>query len=772
MALNTLSLPVDIPWKRLCVSEDMIDENVCDRKFPYRWRSSIAVFSYEPPQEHQTYEDMIVSYLKVACTITGLQAGDEIRRELGIPPDTKINPFNDSSVTQLGIDSLNEYYGCYGAILEVSLKPKSSVADKSKFPFFMDFEPKKREVYEVVSETGEVMSRSLSDVNVQKGATTTQSHERLDVFKGASAEVKVLGSGGGGSFQGEWGTKDVTQQEYSNLRSSDLSREMRELFSHTTQLTQMYHQFTSYHLGTNRAVFFMLPRPHIIQSEHTFVNGPRELEGIQEVFLVVMRPKEIQQFCVEAYLETGHLASEEKSGNTERLFHLGTTLWQGPFPTPEVRKELMQDAPMDATAYDINYHSWEYTVTYDQVPPGFEIDLDRGGAKVEAVEFVPPTIHKGPHDSEQPVQSQSPVVSAAGPNQLSVKGIVGPAIVWDEGFRRCMPPLSVKIDLTVFLRKSGSEPAEVPTTLFITGRGVCCCTPGPVYRAPSNVTAVTAEIMKPAWSAFNLLARRGLSVRDANKLRAEIGTAMLQSVNDPHRYPRGSVSMLETQFLSRRIAQRIGQPRHPDNHLVHDIDGLKSAVRDKIVAGMPRLRRADVLRMQLQETMDRFGLTREEAIHLRRAAFGLEQRPLDPKDRWDPPSSRVKHKVPNLVGISLNEARGLLTEEDLSVGEITYQDSEQPKDIVLSHNPAAGEEVKSRTEVKVVLATGLTVRIPDVVGKPLTEALCMLRDAGLRSSPHLEFTGRREHPDYAVIAITPKARTYVTPNARIVLQVS
>ena len=37
----------------------------------------------------------------------------------------------------------------------------------------------------------------------------------------------------------------------------------------------------------------MLPRPHIVESEKTFVNGPRELEGIQEIFLVVMRPRRI-----------------------------------------------------------------------------------------------------------------------------------------------------------------------------------------------------------------------------------------------------------------------------------------------------------------------------------------------------------------------------------------------------------------------------------------------------------------------------------------------
>ena len=56
-----LSLPTDIPWVRKCVSTDMLDRNLCDRTAPYRWRSSIAVFQYEPDAENQTYDGMVIS---------------------------------------------------------------------------------------------------------------------------------------------------------------------------------------------------------------------------------------------------------------------------------------------------------------------------------------------------------------------------------------------------------------------------------------------------------------------------------------------------------------------------------------------------------------------------------------------------------------------------------------------------------------------------------------------------------------------------------------
>ena len=162
------------------------------------------------------------------------------------------------------------------------------------------------------------MSRSLDNLNVRKGSTTTGTHEVLDILNGVSASAQGLSFGGSLSVQGQWGTRDINQQEYSDVRTTDQSREQRENFSHTTQLTQMYQQLNSYHLGTNRAVFFVLPRPHIIDDKDTpltFINGPRRLEGIQEFFLVVVRPKETKQICVEAYLETAHVGQVPTYGD-------------------------------------------------------------------------------------------------------------------------------------------------------------------------------------------------------------------------------------------------------------------------------------------------------------------------------------------------------------------------------------------------------------------------------------------------------------------------
>src|SRR5262249_25001338 len=126
---------------------------------------------------------------------------------------------------------------------------------------------------------------------------------------GAGAGVSV-------SHQQEVGTRSTLGTEAVNLVTTEASREKRESFSHTTNLSQLYHVLDSYHAGTNRAIFFLNARPHMVDSPFTFVNGPRQVEGIQEFFLVTRRPKEMKQLRVLATLETGHLHTSTSTTTT------------------------------------------------------------------------------------------------------------------------------------------------------------------------------------------------------------------------------------------------------------------------------------------------------------------------------------------------------------------------------------------------------------------------------------------------------------------------
>jgi hypothetical protein len=137
----------------------------------------------------------------------------------------------------------------------------------------------------------------------------------LDVDQGFSiggtgeAQVAGTGGGGGGSFSrsGQWGSKTMGQQEAANVRATESSRESRETLSHTTQLSQMYNLFQAYHLGTNRALFWVGPRPHVLEEPSALVRGPRPVDGIQELFLVVSQPESQDDPCISVRLDTAHL---------------------------------------------------------------------------------------------------------------------------------------------------------------------------------------------------------------------------------------------------------------------------------------------------------------------------------------------------------------------------------------------------------------------------------------------------------------------------------
>jgi hypothetical protein len=309
-----LSLPTDIPWEKVCVTEDMMDRVVCDLDLPPKWQSSVAVFKYVPEKEYQLFPNYKITYLKVTATITGYQPlDDEIQGEIDWDG---VNVETIDGLTEI----LNSYYPCTGAILQVVVGPpgRNPNVQFDKYPFFLDFEPKKRELYEIASDTKEKQSRSIETLNISKSAGTTQSLEVMDIDMGGGgfgiSGGQSDGIEGGFSVQGssgQWGTKRINTDQSQVDRATESGTEKRESYSHTTQLSQMYHLLDSYHLGTNRAVFFIQPRPHVIEEPTGFVRGPRKVEGIQEFFMVVAQPKDQKEFCLSVRLDTSHLVETD-----------------------------------------------------------------------------------------------------------------------------------------------------------------------------------------------------------------------------------------------------------------------------------------------------------------------------------------------------------------------------------------------------------------------------------------------------------------------------
>jgi hypothetical protein len=161
-----------------------------------------------------------------------------------------------------------------------------------------------------------------------KGSTSVSGTE----YSG-SAGVRIGGLGVSASA-------DTTSSDTTvNQNTTDTSREARETLGHTTSSSQMYQLFNGYHLGTNRALFVVAPRPHTVsgstQTEFNLIDGERRLEGIQDVFLVVHMPRSLDGFCIQAGLDTGDQAPTTVPQYLHAMMQpQNDGNWPPPDPTP------------------------------------------------------------------------------------------------------------------------------------------------------------------------------------------------------------------------------------------------------------------------------------------------------------------------------------------------------------------------------------------------------------------------------------------------------
>ena len=140
-----------------------------------------------------------------------------------------------------------------------------------------------------------------------------------------------------------------------DVRTTDSSREARETVSHTTQITQMYNLFQAYHLGTNRALFYIAPRPHTLENPSGFVK-PRNIDGIQELFLIVNQPQDQADPCLSVRVDTAHLTDIPQSDYDQ---HPGPPLIIN-LPVPAPAKESPDKGPR------IDAESGEWYDCYDR----------------------------------------------------------------------------------------------------------------------------------------------------------------------------------------------------------------------------------------------------------------------------------------------------------------------------------------------------------------------------------------------------------------------
>lgn len=611
MTISTLNLPVDIPWKRIAISPDMY---FTSGALPPKWRSSLAIFSYDPPPDPElSNPDELTTFLKVVATVTGYQPS-------GVEIDTRVLGSRRSAGVLKNFDQLtDEYYPALAAILQVWVTPNGGNWTVDQYPYLTDFEPKKREIVELVTDTGEALTQSGSNVNVRKGTTSTDSTEQVDIDRGGSFGVNVTTPYGGGgvtsSQQKEVGTRSDLGTQGVNITTSDASREKRESYSHTTSLAQLYQLLDSYHAGTNRAVFFVNARPHIVDSDYTFVKGPRRLEGIQEFFLVVRRPKDMEEICVDARLETAHLHEVTNTQTTGETVYDQTQISN--------TYQLEDGANIWGTVTDGTSGAWTLTI-----PAGYHLDASRGGG--------PRTITWANGDH------QDIVVPAGVDFSLT-------ALETDEGHElEAIPHFDTFSDhvdikskvyasefdaretLVVTVYTISDQPIETPQTttthevdLFITAREVTSCTrrffPWPVY-VPYETRATSA--IKQALAAAREGGRTGAVA--ANALNRAMHDEMIKSYRADVRYPPGEVSFYDSQFALRALTQDIDPAALPDTP-VHTLDGVPESIRQRLSEQASALTVADALTASAPALAQRGGISLVEARRLQASALGLHE---------------------------------------------------------------------------------------------------------------------------------------------------
>ena len=91
--------------------------------------------------------------------------------------------------------------------------------------------------------------------------------------------------------------------------------------------------------------------------------------------------------------------------------------------------------------------------------------------------------------------------------------------------------------------------------------------------------------------------------------------------------------------------------------------------------------------------------------------------------------------VPNVVGLSLNQASKILSDHNLKMEISEERYSDKPENTILSQDPPQGSVVKTGTTVYVVISKGTqVVVVPNVINKDYLEAKNILENMGLKAN--------------------------------------
>lgn len=551
----------------------MMDPNFCNRKFPFAWRSSLAISAYEVPETElpTPFCNGRLTYIKVTLSVTGYQPTDQEIEDAYVQ-------FGNTPV-EAGLDEIfAEYFGCYGALLNVALFPNSASDWETKdFPRIIAMEPKLRELIQSATETGEILTATKGSLSTTKSNSTTHT-SKTGITAGVEGPLGPVANAVKGTlgFSHEWGKT----QEDTSTTTADSSTERSETEGLTTQLEQLYNFLAAYHQGTNRGLFLMLPRPHILQptDRRTFVQGVRSIEGVQEFFLAVVRPLAMEGICVEAGLDTGHFPEDAQI--------------LPPAPNYEVKTETFRVAK-HADNGGFGHGSGQTTQldTYHTVQSGWVVDQravphppfpkgDSGHVGVSD-HIVSQNSQGAPHNYDY--QAVSPTtVHVSG--YIQGAGWYGPGAIFEHEYTvYCRSVDEIESDFQNLHRISD---------LLITSRGLCCCfykgtgdclTLGPVPpKPPTPVPSTTyskiveqRQLRIPASLLSDPIADKSLEPATKGLLR-QLKAIMSTSREGRFSHTEDGITYLQSDYFVRKILPLF--PAEVRKTLLSTVAGISSKV--------------------------------------------------------------------------------------------------------------------------------------------------------------------------------------------------
>jgi beta-lactam-binding protein with PASTA domain len=128
--------------------------------------------------------------------------------------------------------------------------------------------------------------------------------------------------------------------------------------------------------------------------------------------------------------------------------------------------------------------------------------------------------------------------------------------------------------------------------------------------------------------------------------------------------------------------------------------------------------------------------------------------------------------IPSLIGLSREQALNTLEDAGFDVGEVTTRASNEPYGAVIDARPRPGTQAPTPSTVSIVISSGpTTIVVPDLIGRPVSDATTLLRQVGLNVGEIQYSGGSAADASAVVVAQSPPAHSQAAAGSRVNLSV-